>query len=159
MNSLNALAKYNSPKFEFYSIKPETFFINESEIPELTIIKYESQKIIKKSTAKEYKKAISERLKYLSENLDEDQDLEIFNLSRNTVENFISYIKTTELPLISIDNSGNIIFEWREYNQYEIIMMLFKSDGNISLTGVKEKKCLIKASGIISEVSNVFLQL
>ena len=162
MKLQNALETYNSdsPKYEYYSFsKPETFIINESEIPELTIVKYEFKKVINKSVAREYKKIILERLNYLYENLDEDQNVEIFDLSRKTVNKFIEYIKTTEKPLISVDDLGNIIFEWRKYNQYDIIMMLFKSNNIISLTGIKEEKCLIKVSGIVSEVSNIFLQL
>lgn len=157
----NVLEKnyYDSPKYEYYSIKPQEFFTKESELPELTIIKIESQKIIKKDRFKTYKKIISERLDYLFANLDEDQDTEIFNLSKKAVYQFIDYVKTTKTPLISVDNVGNILFEWRDYNNYNIVMLLFKTNDTISLTGIKQNKCLIKVAGIISEVSDIFLQL
>lgn len=119
----------------------------------------ETQKTIRKGSYITYRKLISERLKYLFDNLDEDQDKEIFNLSKNTVNHFIKYIKTTKTPLVSVDNVGNILFEWRDYNNYNIIMLLFKTNDTISLTGIKQDKCVIKVSGIISEVSDAFLRL
>jgi|GEM_PF-3814877 len=119
----------------------------------------ETQKTIRKGSYITYRKLISERLKYLFENLDEDQDKEIFNLSKNTVNHFIEYIKTTKTPLVSVDNVGNILFEWRAYHNYNIIMLLFKTNDTISLTGIKQDKCVIKVSGIISEVSDAFLRL
>ena len=38
-------------------------------------------------------------------------------------------------------------------------MLLFKTNDTISLTGIKQDKCVIKVSGIISEVSDAFLRL
>ena len=119
----------------------------------------ETQKKIGQDSYIPYRKLISERLKYLFDNLDEDQDKEIFNLSKNTVNHFIEYIKTTKTPLVSVDNVGNILFEWRDYHNYNIIMLLFKTNDTVSLTGIKQNKCVIKVSGIISEVSDAFLRL
>lgn len=119
----------------------------------------ETQKKIGQDSYIPYRKLISERLKYLSDNLDEDQNKEIFNLSKNTVNHFIEYIKTTKTPLVSVDNVGNILFEWRDYHNYNIIMLLFKTNDTVSLTGIKQNKCVIKVSGIISEVSDAFLRL
>ena len=150
---------YAPQKYKSYFNKPEEIFTRESELLEFTIVKRETQKTIRKGSYITYRKLISERLKYLFDNLDEDQDKEIFNLSKNTVNHFIKYIKTTKTPLVSVDNVGNILFEWRDYNNYNIIMLLFKTNDTISLTGIKQDKCVIKVSGIISEVSDAFLRL
>ena len=108
---------------------------------------------------KQHSKLISERLKYLFDNLDEDQDKEIFNLSKNTVNHFVGYVKIRKTPLVSVDNVGNIVFECRDYHNYNIIMLLFKINDTISLAGIKQNKCVIKVSGIISEVYDAFLRL
>jgi hypothetical protein len=151
--------KSHSPTYKYYSEKPETVFTKPSDTPELTILKFESQTFITPDRYNSYKKGIGERIKYLIENLDEDQDQKIFELSKKTMEKFIEYVKTTEVPLISVDNVGNIIFEWRNYNSYDILIMLFRTDEKLSLTGIKKNKCLLKISGIIEEVSDIFLQL
>ena len=153
---------YSSSIVEFYKVKPQKYFSNKtniSELTELTVIYTESQKYISKENSDSYKKTINARLKYLNDNLDEEQDYEIFALSERTVKSFVEYVKTTELPLISVDNVGNVIFEWRNYNLYDIVIMLFNTNGTLSLTGIKENKCLLQASGELSEISNIFLQL
>ncbi len=150
---------HKSRELIFLSQKPVEFFRSESDVPVLTITKFDSQKIIKKEFADSYRKNIQNRMKYLVENLDEDQDAEIFSLSKSTVKKFLEYVKQTEPPLISVDNSGYIVFEWRQYHQYDIVMLLFMTNNRISLTGIKEEKCLLKATGVVQEISNIFLQL
>lgn len=153
---------FSSPIIEFYKVKPQRYLKKNTkygELPELTVLYTEYQKYISKELADTYVKKITERLDYLKDNLDEDQDFEIFNLSKNTVNSFIEYVKNTDLPLMSVDNAGNIIFEWRNYNLYDIVMILFNTNGTMSLTRIKENKSLLQASGELSEISNIFLQL
>lgn len=150
---------YPSRKIIRKYLPEKSILTKESEIPNLTVITQISQKIISKKDFDDYKEKITDRLKYLAENLDEEQDEEIFNLSRATADKFLNYIGHTDLPLISVDNSGNIIFEWRHYNNYDIVMLLFKTNETIALTGIKEKECLRKDIGIVKEIADIFLQL
>ena len=149
-----------TPTFQLYIGKPAMVVQDSSmEISELEITRFETQKIITKSGYSNYKKVLNTRLDYLFEVLDEEQDKEIFGLSRKSFDLFIKFIKKTEIPLISVDNVGNIIFEWHNYKSFDFIIMLFRTDSKISLTGIKEKKCIIKIQGEIEEVGKNFLKI
>lgn len=120
---------------------------------------YNTERNTKKDYLQKYRKSVSERLKYLSDNLDDDQDREIFERSKKVVDKFISYAKTIDNPLISVDNTGYIVFEWRNYHQYDVVMILFKTTENISFVGIKPKEIILKASGIISKITKLFQKI
>jgi hypothetical protein len=115
---------------------------------------------VKRENLQEYRKSVSERLMYLSDNLDDDQDREIFERSKKVVDKFIGCVKIIDHPLISVDNTGYIVFEWRNYNQYDVVMVLFKTNENVSLVGLKQKKkTILKVSGLISEIAKFFQKM
>ena len=149
-----------SPTYQIYIGKPAMIIQDSNvEMSELEITRFETQKIISKSGYSNYKKILNTRLDYLEEILDEDQDKEIFVLSRKCVDSFVKFIKKTEIPLISVDNVGNIIFEWHNYKSFDFIIMLFRTDSKISYTAIKENKCVIKIQGEIEEVGKNFLKI
>lgn len=146
--------------YQFYIGKPAVVIQDSNmEMSELEITRFETQKIISKSGYSDYKKEINKRLDYLADVLDEDQDKQIFDLSRKSVDSFIKIIKKTELPLISVDNVGDIVFEWHNYKNFDFILMLFRTDSKISMTGIKDSRCVIKLQGDIDEVVKNFLKI
>lgn len=148
-NTIKYDAKYHSNQTVFWD-NPKTSRLFYSFVDERRAVRN-----TKKDNLQEYKKSVSERLNYLSENLDDDQDREIFENSKKIVNKFIDCAKTASIPLISVDDTGYIVFEWRNYNQYDVIMILFKTTENISYVAVKQKKIVLKGSGLVSEVANI----
>lgn len=110
---------------------------------------------VKKNNFQECKTSVDERLIFLSDNLDDDQDPEIFEKSKGIVNKFISCAKLTSIPLISVDDAGYIVFEWRNYNHYDVFVILFKTTDSISYVAVKQKKIVLKGSGLVSEVAKI----
>jgi hypothetical protein len=154
---------------DFYQTETSNFFIHDEPVvfysdeidalPIRTIYKYISKDVITSKKCINYRKTVEKRLDFLEENLDEEQDIDIFTKSKQAVLEFINRIKFSEQPLIGVDNTGYIVFEWHQYNMFDLVMMLFKADSNISLTAIKEKKIVKKATGIISEIVNEFYLL
>ncbi len=125
----------------------------------LRIITYNSEEFLPASSIKEFNKYISERMKYLSENMDDDQDKEIYEFSKKTMMNFINEIKSISFPRISLDNTGNVVFEWQQFNDYSMVIILFDADNRIAITGIKKNKAILRFNGILEEGIKFFLNL
>lgn len=135
--------------------------INNSEYysQSLRIIKYSTEEFITSFEVKRFSRFIEERVLYLKENIDEDQDLEVFEMSKETMWNFVKQIKSATFPMISLDNVGNVVFEWRKFNDYDMLLILFDSDDKMSITGIKENRAILRFSGILDEGIRQFLNL
>jgi len=114
---------------------------------------------VSESLFNDCKAKIGKRLRYLKSVLENDQDAEIFKFSKKTALRFVEYTKLLDYPKIGVDDTGYVGFEWHNYKDYDFIIMLFKSKDSATLTGIKDKKCLVKVSGIISEVGDIFKKL
>lgn len=99
----------------------------------------------------ECKAKTDSRLKYLESVLDEEQDYVIFKYSKKTALKFAKEAKLSDYPMIGVDNTGYIGFEWRNFKNYKTVMILFNTDETASLTGIKlnskNKADVIEVSG------------
>ena len=146
----------NSIKYDSKYHSDQTLLWDNPEAVSKTFLSFVvGRSTVENEKKNEYKKNVSERLKYLSENLDDDQDEDIFKKSKKIVDKFIGCVKTTDVPLISVDDTGYIVLEWRDYNHYDVVAILFKTTENISYVAVKQKKIVLKGSGLVSEVANL----
>lgn len=101
---------------------------------------------------------MTERIKYLSENLDEDQDRDLFDESLKIFKKVIPNLVFDSPPFLSVDDSGNLIAEWRECFSHTLIALLF-SPSQISMTAFKEKKIVKKMTGVADEIIKEFSKL
>jgi len=102
---------------------------------------------------------IDKQLAYLRENLDEDQDKEIFKGSVDCFKRANLSMIYEKPPVLSVDNSGYLIAEWRGYQSYDILLMMFSPNDRISLTAIKGKILVKKISGTMIEVTREFGRL
>lgn len=103
--------------------------------------------------------AIEERLGFLSKNLDEDQDTNLFNLSVSLFRSVEPRLYYEKSPRLGVDDSGALVAEWNNYGEYEIISIRFGGEKQISLVAIKKDKVVTKTIGVPSEIVNSFNRL
>lgn len=102
---------------------------------------------------------IEKRINYLSENLDEDQDSKLFNLSVNLFRKIIVQLNYSKLPRLGVDDSGILVAQWDNYEDFEIITIRFIGETQVSLTALKKDKIVINSIGVPSEIISTFNRL
>jgi hypothetical protein len=122
-------------------------------------IKFFESRIKKKRELVNFSKQIGAQLGYLKENLDDDQDLEIFTNSVECFKQANLEMVYEEAPVLSVDNAGCLIAEWRKYKSYDVVLMMFRYQNTISMTAIRDARLVKKISGIVSDVIDEFNRL
>jgi hypothetical protein len=88
---------------------------------------------------------INQRLKYLDDIFDEEENMERYRHTKVLLEQFFNSVLLKEPPLIGIDNNGKIMAEWHDINDCKIISIKPETEKRITVF------CL-KVTGIIFTV-------
>lgn len=102
---------------------------------------------------------IDERIAVLEKSLDEDQDLDLFNISVSLFYSILPKLYYEKNPRLGVDDSGALVAEWNNYREYEIISIRFGGEKQISLVAIKKNKVVIKTIGVASEIVSSFNRL
>jgi len=78
------------------------------------------------------KDLIDKRIKYLKDNLKEDQNIKVFDESLNTLNCIKDYLLYE--PLVSVDNNGYIILEYNNTTNYKVFIIELLPKPNIVIT-------------------------
>jgi hypothetical protein len=82
--------------------------------------------------------AIRKRLDYLSDVLETDQDRSLFERTQNLLLEVFNQLEFESCPDIGVDDAGQTIAEWHNYDDYTIISVIPLSDDKILFEGVKK---------------------
>ena len=114
---------------------------------------------LRESKTSGQKSSIENRIAVLSENLDEDQDSELFSLSVSLFRSVFPKLITEEPPRLGLDDSGVLVAEWDNYGDYTMVTIRFGDEKQISLVAVKDGRLVNKCVGITDEIISVFNRL
>lgn len=103
------------------------------------------------------KQVIRRKLNELEQEIDEDTDKRIFTRSCKNANKFISmcdFSKITifdDLPFVTFDSIGQIVFDWKRKYNYKIIMIHFKNNDKISISSITNNNSTDLFSGNLED--------
>ncbi|WP_010262765.1 hypothetical protein [Treponema primitia] len=84
-----------------------------------------------------FQKEIHKRFKFLDRSLEDDQDEEIYKLTKTITLEVLQYLSFDIPPFIGIDNSGQVIVEWHNYKECRIVRIIPVIQEKIIFQGIK----------------------
>jgi hypothetical protein len=84
-----------------------------------------------------FQKEIHKRFKFLDGSLEDEQDEEIYKLTKTVALEVLRYLSFEASPLIGIDNSGQVIVEWHDYRECRIIRIIPAIQNKVIFQGIK----------------------
>jgi hypothetical protein len=81
---------------------------------------------------------ISKRLNYLSDVLEADQDRSLFERTQKLLREVFNQLEFEKCPDIGVDDAGQTIAEWHNYDDYTVISLIPLSNEKILFEGMKK---------------------
>jgi hypothetical protein len=112
----------------------------------------------------EMDKKILKRFVYLESVLESDQNRILFETSRNLLLEVLNQITFDKYPDIGVNDAGQTIAEWHNYEDYAIISIIPLSEDRILFEGMKKNNALLTVSTTLGNLkknhnSELFLRL
>jgi hypothetical protein len=104
------------------------------------------------------------RFAYLSDVLENDQDRTLFETTKNLLMEVLETLKFDISPDIGVDDSGRVIAEWHDYNDFAAISIIPFSPDKILFEGLKKNNTIFTITTTIQNLKKnnndeLFLEL
>jgi hypothetical protein len=90
--------------------------------------------------------AFDKRFAYLAGVLEGDQDQTLFEATKALLLGVFAYLKFDKDPDIGVDDSGRVIAEWHNYDDYAVISVIPFSPEKILFEGIKKNNTVFTIS-------------
>jgi hypothetical protein len=86
----------------------------------------------------DHTREIARRFDFLDKSLEEDQDREIYKLTKKLLLMLFKYITFDICPYIGVTDSGQVIAEWHKINSFKIARLIPLSQKEVVFQGIKD---------------------